>query len=238
MNFQKITHDRPAKLIIENIQEMIFDGRLKPGEKLPPERELVEEFNVSKVTLREALGVLEAFNLIEKKRGIGGGSIILAASPQKAIQLLDNYFRMENTPIEQLMDFSLLIIPRCFSIFSEVYTNDDRDFITDQLERYNINPEEDGVNYEGVEILRYIAQKTNNNYLNVNMDLILIAILRFMMGTITKDESISFLKIVKKEFIELFEIIFTGKECDLEQAAYNSLEVIVNSMKLQLSKHV
>jgi GntR family transcriptional repressor for pyruvate dehydrogenase complex len=58
--YSPIRKAKASDLIVEEIWAAILNGELKPGEKLPPERELVEQFAVSKVTLREALQSLEA----------------------------------------------------------------------------------------------------------------------------------------------------------------------------------
>lgn len=59
--FQEARQNRTFQNVIDQIQEAILQGRLKAGDKLPPERELKEMFNTSRGTLREALRVLELF---------------------------------------------------------------------------------------------------------------------------------------------------------------------------------
>lgn len=57
--------------IVDQIKLHIDQGYLKPGEKLPSERELVERFNVSKGSIREAFSALEMMGLIEVRTGEG-----------------------------------------------------------------------------------------------------------------------------------------------------------------------
>ncbi len=52
MRFEKIKVPRIADTIVEQMERLILDGVLKPGEKLPVERELSEQFNVSRASLR------------------------------------------------------------------------------------------------------------------------------------------------------------------------------------------
>lgn len=57
--------------VASNIRQLIFSGQLKPGSKLPPERELSIRFNTNRNTLREALRILQSQNLISVKQGAG-----------------------------------------------------------------------------------------------------------------------------------------------------------------------
>ncbi|MBM4388336.1 MAG: FadR family transcriptional regulator, partial [Deltaproteobacteria bacterium] len=60
-----------TELISEQIQRHILNGIFKPGEKLPPERELARMLNVTRTTLREALKKLEGVKLVLIRQGDG-----------------------------------------------------------------------------------------------------------------------------------------------------------------------
>jgi len=57
--------------IVRQVKQLIADGRLKSGDRLPPERELAEKFVVSRTSVREALRALESLGLIEIRPGEG-----------------------------------------------------------------------------------------------------------------------------------------------------------------------
>ena len=57
--------------VIDNIRQMIADGELQAGQKLPSERELAEKFNVSRVPIREALKILEYMGVLDSSPGDG-----------------------------------------------------------------------------------------------------------------------------------------------------------------------
>jgi GntR family transcriptional regulator, transcriptional repressor for pyruvate dehydrogenase complex len=67
---------RVSDSVADQIREAIFSGRLETGHKLPPEREMAEQFKTSRVALREALRSLEQEGMIEIKRGFGGGAFV------------------------------------------------------------------------------------------------------------------------------------------------------------------
>ncbi len=63
---------KPRKIsdeIVEQLRSLIFEGKLKPGERLPPERELANTLNVSRVSLRESLNTLQGMGLLEIQQG-------------------------------------------------------------------------------------------------------------------------------------------------------------------------
>jgi GntR family transcriptional regulator, transcriptional repressor for pyruvate dehydrogenase complex len=62
--------------VADQIRQAIFRGLIVTGHKLPPEREMAEHFQTSRVALREALRSLEKEGLITIKRGAGGGAFV------------------------------------------------------------------------------------------------------------------------------------------------------------------
>ncbi|MDR3587916.1 MAG: FadR/GntR family transcriptional regulator [Desulfosporosinus sp.] len=57
--------------IVDQIGQLVAEGQLKPGDRLPSERELVERFQVSRASIREAISALEVMGLIEVRSGEG-----------------------------------------------------------------------------------------------------------------------------------------------------------------------
>lgn len=57
--------------IVEQIKELIASGKIKPGDRLPPERELAELFKASRNSVRDAIRVLEQMGLIDSRQGDG-----------------------------------------------------------------------------------------------------------------------------------------------------------------------
>ena len=70
--FKSVKSNKISEHIVEQVRNAIFEGRLRPGDKLPPERTLVANFKVSKATLREALRSLEILGFLEVRKGVSG----------------------------------------------------------------------------------------------------------------------------------------------------------------------
>lgn len=73
---------RAFELILVELSDAIVEGRLRPGERLPGERELAETFGVSRPSVREALRALEMFGVLVARRGTGrsSGSTVAAGA--------------------------------------------------------------------------------------------------------------------------------------------------------------
>ncbi|MHA7774333.1 FadR/GntR family transcriptional regulator [Roseibium sp. M-1] len=72
--FQPVDHQKTANAVVEQIEDLILKGVLQSGERLPAERDLAEQLNVSRPVLRDALKLLEERQLIEARRG--GGTFV------------------------------------------------------------------------------------------------------------------------------------------------------------------
>lgn len=67
--------------LIRSLTERIATGRIKPGDKLPSEQELIEEFNVSRTVVREAISSLRAAGLVATQQGVGAFVLQAPAEP-------------------------------------------------------------------------------------------------------------------------------------------------------------
>lgn len=103
--FQAAKQSRIFKDVVDQIQEAILDGKLKPGDTLPSERELKEQFQTSRGTLREALRVLEQKGLVEIRLGVGGGAMVKAPPMEPIHESLDLLIRFQKISLAHLAEF-------------------------------------------------------------------------------------------------------------------------------------
>lgn len=92
--------------IIVQVENAIYEGHLTVGDRLPPERDLAEIFQVSRASVREALRVLEAFGVLTARRGTGAdsGSIVSAQNESPLSGLLRLYASLLQMPLADLLD--------------------------------------------------------------------------------------------------------------------------------------
>ena len=75
-SFRPIHTRRAFEEICERIREQLALGLLKPGDKLPPERDLAQQLGVSRNVLREALRSLEMAGVLRLRKGVKGGAFV------------------------------------------------------------------------------------------------------------------------------------------------------------------
>ena len=71
VEFERIEVSRLSHAIVRQLEQLILEGSLRPGDRLPAERELAERLQVSRPSLREAIVVMESRGLLQSRRGGG-----------------------------------------------------------------------------------------------------------------------------------------------------------------------
>jgi GntR family transcriptional repressor for pyruvate dehydrogenase complex len=119
--------------IAEQIQRLIRDGLLKPGDKLPPERELAEMFQVSRGSLRDAIRTLELTGLVEARQG--EGTVVRAPSAESLINPLATVLLRDRELVSELLEFRAMIEPTLARRAATHASPDDLDQLEDILRR-------------------------------------------------------------------------------------------------------
>jgi DNA-binding FadR family transcriptional regulator len=100
--FRPLKVTRSFERVSAHIKKLIFDGVLKPGDKLPPEVELAHQFGVSRQTIREALRILELSGFITVQKGGSGGPLIQNTILHTINALFLDAFQMEKISNQEL----------------------------------------------------------------------------------------------------------------------------------------
>jgi len=112
--FKKIKVTKASDLIIGQVKQLIINGELVPGGKLPPENNLTKQLGVKLGDVREALRKLEFYGILETKPQNGTFIANIEAKPLEAlisnIQALDTYSNEEE--IVSLMDTRMILEKR------------------------------------------------------------------------------------------------------------------------------
>ena len=117
------------------IKVSIADATFKAGEKLPSERELVDQFQVSRVTIREALRNLQSAGLIEIRRGVYAGAYVSKPNSDPITENFRNLIHMGCIGFSHLIDARLYIEPRASVIAAKYRNEEDIDRLQRLLDR-------------------------------------------------------------------------------------------------------
>ena len=172
-SFHPVKTGKVSKLIIQQIKTSIMDGTIKPGDKIPPERELVEQFQASRISVREALKNLETFGLLTIKPG--SGVFVAEINSKRISELLSSVLRFQKATLNNLTEARVIFEPIIAKIASERIKPEKfrklEQNIQDTLKNKNNNsPAEVELHFE---FHNLIAEATNNLVLESIMKVII-----------------------------------------------------------------
>ncbi len=131
---------RRRETISERIKDMIIEQGLRPGARLPAEQALMEMFQASKGSVREALSALRSQGLIRTRTGPGGGVFLAEIDPRRAIALLSNYFLFKDPGIGDLYALRRLLEPEMAAQLAGRLTLEDYARLEGTMTRYDSPP--------------------------------------------------------------------------------------------------
>jgi GntR family transcriptional repressor for pyruvate dehydrogenase complex len=117
--FKSVRPDRISQVIVDQIKEAIFQKKIKTGDKLPSERQMMEQFETSRVTVREALKTLEHSGILEIKRGTQGGAFVRDPDVKFVNNFLQDMFSMGNIKVFDLTEARMAVEPFSVKLATE-----------------------------------------------------------------------------------------------------------------------
>jgi len=123
--FRPVRLARASDEVVQQVKARIFGGQLAPGDQLPSEKDLAERFGLSRITIRDALRVLESEGLIEIRVGARGGAFVARPSADRVSESLTTLLRFQQITIEELIEARLAVEPHVASLAAARATVDD-----------------------------------------------------------------------------------------------------------------
>ncbi len=185
MAYSKIRQPKLSDVIEQQLEFLILEGTLRPGEKLPPERELAKQFDVSRPSLREAIQRLEAKGLLLRRQG--GGTFVqnnlwqslsdplvelLSTHPESQFDLLETRHALEGVAAYYAAlrgtDEDLARISDCHQAIELAQQSGDLDAESDAVLQYQLAVTEAAHNVVLLHLLRcmdpILAQNVRQNF--------------------------------------------------------------------------
>lgn len=216
MEFKQIKNNKVYEQIIEQIRELIYEGELKKGDKLPSERQLKKDLGVSRASIREAFSALEMIGLIESRPG--EGTFIRDSFDEDIFNPLSLILLLNDNVAEELLELRRVLEIDCVKLAAERATEAEIEELQSYIENLlsSSGYEEDSIKAD--KMFHYTIARASGN-----------KVLLFFMRSIS--EAMDFhikntrTKLVSKEetmtdFARQHQQIFKAlKEHDPEQAA-------------------
>jgi DNA-binding FadR family transcriptional regulator len=109
--FKPIRQFRVSEEVLSQLKESILHGKFKPGEKLPSERELTQEFQVSRGVIREAIRALEITGFVMLRQGPTGGAFVTDLSFDRVGNAFLDLFLSNKVSIPELANVRFYVEP-------------------------------------------------------------------------------------------------------------------------------
>ncbi|MFG6121417.1 FadR/GntR family transcriptional regulator [Thalassobacillus sp. B23F22_16] len=141
----KIERRKVSMQVFDRIKEYIQNEDMKPGDRLPTEKQLSEMFGVSRTPVREALSVLEASGLTVSKQG--GGSIVQATSLTNLIEETQFEF-IDTDEVLNLLETRIILETEAARLAAERATPDEKALIKEKLDAIRSSQNDNRVGYK------------------------------------------------------------------------------------------
>ncbi|ETA80161.1 FadR/GntR family transcriptional regulator [Youngiibacter fragilis] len=126
--------------VIDQIKDMIISGELKKGDRLPPERDLVDTLHVSRTSIREALRALQIIGLVECRQG--GGNFIRESFEDNLIEPLSLMFVLQNSRNLELIELRKSIEVQMAALAAVKIGDDELGELEEMIRRMKSGPSE------------------------------------------------------------------------------------------------
>jgi GntR family transcriptional repressor for pyruvate dehydrogenase complex len=173
LTFEPIKRPRAFEEICERIRQQLSVGALRPGDKLPAERELARQLGVSRTALREALRSLEIAGIVTLRKGVKGGAFIRQGDPTSMKRLLQDLVHLGAISITDLTEARLLILKDVVQLACARATEADFKLLQRNIENtaemLRLGRVEERTRYV-IEFYRLLALSTGNEILTMLVD--------------------------------------------------------------------
>ncbi|HEY8804550.1 MAG TPA: FadR/GntR family transcriptional regulator [Clostridium sp.] len=166
--FSPIKNTKVYEQVIDQIRSMIDKGTLKKGDRLPSERNLVEQLEVSRASIREALRALEVIGLIECRQG--EGSYIKASFQDNLFEPLSIMFMLEGSNQEEIWELRKILEVEAAGLAAKRITSGQLKELREITERFmNSEGEEEAITAEIDKEFHYKIAECSGNVLIFNI---------------------------------------------------------------------
>lgn len=170
--FHSVKSGKISELVAQQIKDAILKGTMKPGDRLPPERELVERFRASRISVREALKNLETSGLLTIKPG--SGVFVSEVNSKPISDSLSSILRIRRISINEITEARIMLEPYIAKLATEKITTEDLEKLEENIhETSKIVKSDMPSPAQNIEFHSLIAAATKNQVIALTMKTLL-----------------------------------------------------------------
>jgi len=174
---------RTFEEVSDKIKDLIFNGTLMPGQRLPSEVELAQLFHVGRQSVREALRVLELSGFITVKSGVKGGAVIEGTMLTKLAGLFLETFKLNKMSLQDCIEARKAIEVMVLDFVFKNATKEDIDVLRSNVMAAKVKLHARGSAFqEHVDFHRLLAKTSKNYTLTVIVEIVLAVFSDFASG--------------------------------------------------------
>jgi len=169
--FQRVRVGKVSEFVVEQVQEAIFAGRLEPGDRLPSERDLADQFGLSRMSVRVALRTLESAGLLEIRVGSSGGAFIREPNFDPLRETLASMLRSKKASILDLAEARKIVETATAELAAERATEADLKALREAVQAARRSLEAGNQNYgpHSVSFHAALARAAKNHVLDLTV---------------------------------------------------------------------
>jgi len=164
--FSPIRNTKVYEQVIDQIKDMIDKGTLKKGDKLPSERDLVEQLKVSRASIREAIRALEVIGLIDCRQG--EGNYIKSSFQDNLFEPLSIMFMLEGRNQEDIWELRKIMEVEASGLAAKRISEEQLKELKEIVESF-VNCEDEDINAEIDKKFHYKIAECSGNVLIFNI---------------------------------------------------------------------
>ena len=154
---------------ILKIKEMLLGGELRPGDRLPPEKELSEKLGLSRNSLREAVKALELIRVLDVRRG--DGTYVTSLEPRLLLEAMSFVVDLhQDASVLDLFEVRRILEPAAAAMATRRVTDQDVDALNALLAEVGRDTSVEDLVAHDVKFHGFINELSGNSYLSSILD--------------------------------------------------------------------
>jgi GntR family transcriptional regulator, transcriptional repressor for pyruvate dehydrogenase complex len=106
-NLKEVVADKPVDIIIKQIKDLLISGKLKPGDRLPPERKLSDKLCVGRTHVREAIRKLEFYGILKTRPQ--SGTYVAAIGISALESMISDILKIDSYSFQSLVETRVML---------------------------------------------------------------------------------------------------------------------------------